>query len=115
MEHCIPKRQKNDLELDQKREIIKYYEANTIIHETIEKHFSVKWNIKIGRSTVYEMVNNRDKYFDVNNLRSLGVKRLSEPDNPYLEEQLYLWFADAVSQGIPICEDAIIRQSQNWG
>ena len=70
------KRKRIDLTLDQKREILNFYEQNPRLKQIeIKIHFEKKYSLIIGKSTLSELIKSKDKYFHNENIRQVGFKR----------------------------------------
>ena len=112
----VNKRARNDLTLDQKRELIAYsreYPNFKQVHLKI--HFQNKWNTKIGTSTISDILKNSEKYFDNENIKAFGSKRLRKAEQPYLERMMILFISDAHAHNIPISDDILIEQAKRYG
>ena len=68
---------------------------------------------KIGRTTITELIINRDKYqnvrFDPNR------KAIREPEQPILETCLMMWHSNVISPNLPISENMLIAQAKICG
>ena len=110
------KRSRNDYELSKKREIIYYSRANPkLSQKDIREHFEKLWKLKIGKSTISEILSNQDKYLTLESLRTPGTKRLRTGDYPELEQCLYLWLIDKLKNGVSISDTILIRQAKIFG
>ena len=91
------KRARTDLLIDQKREIINWVDQHTTkpsdMH--IANYFKEKYGVSIGRTTIGDILSNADKYFDNENIRAHGCKRLKNPEQIHLEKALYMWYSEA--------------------
>ena len=105
-------RKKVELSLDQKREICNYYNSNTNnfvkIHQT---KLILKFNVITGKSTMSDIIRDREKYTATENLRPIRTIRLREPHHSMLEEALYLWCLNIVSQGVSVSDEMMIEQA----
>ncbi|CAF1086653.1 unnamed protein product [Brachionus calyciflorus] len=74
------------------------------------------FNVKLSRKKVeLSLDKNREKYTATKNLRPYGTKRIREAHHPTLEEALYLWALNCVSQGISISEELLIQKAMKFG
>lgn len=113
-------RKKLELTLDQKREICNYYNENSNQFVKIQQtklilKFNKEFNVNISKSTMSDIIRDREKYTATENLRPLGTIRLREPHHPMLEEALYLWCLNIVSQGVSVSDDMMIEQAKKFG
>ena len=102
---------RNDITIEQKKELKQYYEENnTFTHSTIAAHFSNQWNMRLVRSTVSGIL--RSELADG---RSAGAKRKKSVEYPHLEESLYLYFSNIRAHNIPISDEILIAQAKIFG
>jgi hypothetical protein len=109
-----PTRKRQALTLDEKREIINFYESSStkLTLNDLSSIFLGKWKRLIPKSTLNDIIRNREKYFDVNNIRSPGAIRLKEAEHPYLEKCLYLWFSDLSAHRLPFSDSILIEKAK---
>ena len=99
------KRKRTEVSLDQKREITQYKDLNPKIPNLdLMRHFNEKWNINLSLTTICDMLKNRDKYFDSDNLKPSDTKRLRLCENPDLEKALYLWLSSVTAHNISVSD-----------
>ena len=111
-----PKRIRTEITLDNKRDIIKFHEDNNkLSHEEIKNYFNVKWNIKLGRSTITTIINNRDQLFDTNNIRTPNSMRIRNATHPSLDNCLFLWFSNLRAQNICLNDHMLVEQAKKFG
>jgi len=79
------------------------------------RYFNEQWNINLSPSTVSEMLKNRDKYFDSDNLRQSETKRLRLCENPELEKALYLWLSNVTAHNISVSDEMLKEKARHFG
>ena len=85
-----PKCSRNQITLDKKREIIQFHDENQNFQlPKISAYFHSKWKILLHKSTISEIIRQREKYEDLF-CRSPGALRISKPEYPELEQCLYI-------------------------
>ena len=110
------KRKKVELSLDQKREICNFFNNNTSIKQTqLILKFNNQFNMLISKSTMSDLIRNREKYTATENLRPIGTKRLRPAQNPMLEEALWMWLTNKASFGLSISADLLVGQAKKFG
>ena len=58
-------------------------------HQATADYFGHKFGQRIGRLAVIRNSSQRDKYFNKDNIRQVGVKRLKQGENIHLENVFY--------------------------
>jgi hypothetical protein len=110
------KRQRNDYELGKKREIIYFSREHPKLRQfEIKLHFEKKWNLRIGKSTLSEILSNQEKYLTLESARTPKTKRLRPGEYAELEQCLYLWFIDKIKNGISINDSILTKQAKIFG
>jgi hypothetical protein len=110
------KRQRNDYELEKKREIIYFSREHPKLRQfEIKLHFEKKWNLRIGKSTLSEILSNQEKYLTLESARTPKTKHLRPGEYPELEQCLYLWFIDKIKNGISINDSILTKQAKIFG
>ena len=107
------KRPRTDLTLDQKREIINWVEMQPKkpSYDFIKDFFSAKLGVKIGRTAIGEILAKADKYFENENIRAYGSKRLRDAEQVHLEKALYLWYGEMRAYGCPLSDQMLITKA----
>jgi hypothetical protein len=110
------KRKRTEITLDQKREICLYKDENyKITNIELIQHFNLRWNVKLGESTVSEILKNRDKFFNADNFMQPQTKRIRLGHYPELEKRLYSWISDKLSIQMPLSEEIIRAKAIQLG
>ena len=112
-----PKRPRTDLTIDQKREIINWVEEQPSkpSHQTIANHFISKFGVRIGRTTISDILTQADRYLDNDNIRSYGYKRLRNAEQMSLEKALYSWYCEMCSYGCQLSDQILIAKAKLIG
>jgi hypothetical protein len=69
----------------------------------------------IGVSTVGEILRNASKYTSMESIRLPGTKRLRNGEFPNLEQCVYLWIIDKLSNKISISDSIVVNQAKRFG
>ncbi|CAF1153350.1 unnamed protein product [Brachionus calyciflorus] len=110
------KRNRTDLTLDIKREIIQFHKQHPKINQLhVALHFNNKYNVKIGRATISDIYASEKKLFSLGNIRDVNSKRLSSARFPLIESCLMLWISDVRARGINLSDDMLIEQAKIFG
>ncbi|XP_033731864.1 tigger transposable element-derived protein 4-like [Pecten maximus] len=111
------KRKRTALDIDKKSQIIKYAESHpTATQQSISNHFSTIWDITVKRRTVGDILNDKAKILNSeSDLGSPARKRHRSAHHVDLESALYVWFANARAQNIPISDDILKTKAQKFG
>ena len=110
------KRARVEISLDQKREIIHYNNNNPgLTQQQLCDFYFDKWKVRIGRSTMCEILKNECKYLSLENLRSPGAIRLTNGHYKYLDEALHLWFKGVRAQNIVVSDKMLQEQARRFG
>lgn len=110
---ATPQRSRIALTKKQKEEIVEWYDTqpNDTTHLEVRNHFNMKWNLTIGRSTITELLNNKEK---IREYGSPGSKRARKGNYPELDECLFLWFSNVRAANIPISEAMLAMQCKKF-
>jgi hypothetical protein len=110
------KRARTDLSIEQKRFICDFVQENPKLSQTeIASHFSLEFKLptKIGRSTISDILKNRDSYEQA--CCAPSTKRRRAPKFEHLERALIVWGNDLAAHNIPISDEMNIEQAKNIG
>ncbi|CAF1048511.1 unnamed protein product [Brachionus calyciflorus] len=110
------KRLRIDLSIDQKRKICEFYEENPkSSQDYIAKHFTAIFKLQkqIGRSTISEILKNKDSFEEIT--CDPSIRRLRLPKFQHLERALVVWGNDLASHHIPISDEMYIERAKNIG
>ena len=110
------KRARIDLSIDQKRLICDYAQKNPKLSQTeIAHHFSSLFKLptKIGRSTISEIIKNRELYEQA--VCAPSTKRIRAPKFDHLERALIVWGNDLAAHHIPISDEMYIEKAKKIG
>ena len=107
------KRRRTNLTFEQKNEIILYKDSKKDATQSdISVHFSNIWNIKIGRSTVSDILKNKETI--TNSPKSKRVRHRSGKHED-LENALFMWFNDMRSKNAMISDEMLICKAKIFG
>lgn len=108
-------RKRQTLSIEIKIEIIKMYLENTkITLEEIQKIFKKKYFIKIGKSTLSEIISNREKWLNSNKTCQKRTK-MSVGKFPELESALFIWISQMNLKNIPLNESMVVEKAKFFG
>ncbi|CAF0988202.1 unnamed protein product [Brachionus calyciflorus] len=111
-----PKRLKNELSLDQKREIILYYHEHPKLTQlNLSIFFSEKFGKRIARQTVSDILAAECKLFQNENIKGPDTKRITNARFPLIEECLTLWLSDVRAHGVNVNDDIIREKAKIFG
>lgn len=109
------KRERFDLSLRQKKEICQYKADNPAITQgELAAHFSVEFKGKIGRSTISDILRNRDRWLSASS-NDDNAKRFRQGKHPQLEQALFLWLCDAKSKGQVVNDQKLKEKGEIFG
>lgn len=109
-----PKRRRTCITTAQKHEICKYKTDNMKkTYEELSAHFSLKWEITLGKSTIGDIWAKKDEWLT----KSVHDKtiRSSTPKFQELEDALFLWFGQARSAGLTVSDLILRTKAQSLG
>ena len=103
-----------DLTMKQKKEICDHKERNPkTMQEIIAEIFSKKWNIKIVRGTVGDILKNRECWSSVEG-NLLRAKRMRKPKFGEVEEALYLWFSTMQAKKAIVTDTILLEKGKEF-
>jgi len=108
-----PKRRRTNLDFDEKKQIISYKLSH---HRASQKeicdHFTKLWNKHIGRSTICDILKQKDVV-----LSSPASKRARHRNgaNESLEAALFSWFTDIRSKNVFVSDRMLIDKAKSFG
>ena len=109
------KRERFDLSLRQKKEICQYKAENPAITQgELAAHFSVEFKGKIGRSTISDILRNKDRWLSASS-NDDNAKRFRQGKYPQLEHALFLWLCDAKSKGHVVNDQKLKEKGEMFG
>ena len=95
------KRARLEITAGRKKELCLYKEAHPkAIQDDIQRHFSVEWGITIGRSTVFDILKQKDKWLSTSDVATQSTRTRGHKE-PELEAALLMWFNDVQSRDVP--------------
>ena len=109
------KRARLEITAGRKKELCLYKEAHPkATQDDIRRHFSLEWGITIGRSTVSDILKQKDKWLSASNVatQSTRTRGCKEPE---LEAALLMWFNDVRSRDVPVSGEMIIKKAKKFG
>jgi hypothetical protein len=110
------KRKRNDYDVENKRQLVYYQRSNpNLSHSELKKWLDDSFKTDIGVSTVGEILRNASKYTSMESIRSPGTKRLRNGEFPNLEQCVYLWIIDKLSNKISISDSIVVNQAKRFG
>ena len=112
-----PKRNKVELRVDQKFQIIEYQQKHPSLKQTeLIKYFNKLFSVNIPAKTMSGILSvaNRSKILKQDNVESLN-KRIRECKYPDLERMLWLWQTMATNKGISVSDSLLIEKAKEFG
>ena len=112
-----PKRNKVELRVDQKFQIIEYQQKHPSLKQTeLIKYFNKLFSVNIPATTMSGILSvaNRSKILKQDNVESLN-KRIRECKYPDLERMLWLWQTMATNKGISVSDSLLIEKAKEFG
>ena len=112
-----PKRNKVELMVDQKFQIIEYQQKHPSLKQTeLIKYFNKLFSVNIPATTMSGILSvaNRNKILKQDNVESLN-KRIRECKYPDLERMLWLWQTMATNKGISVSDSLLIEKAKEFG
>ena len=98
----------------QKREICAYKEANQkFTQDAIAEHFSRKWEVKIARRTVGNILERRSEWTAIE-CHNLKAKRARKPKFAVLEEALAMWFTIMQAKKAIVTDSILIEKGKQY-
>ena len=102
------------MDFKQKQTIIKYYEekrklGRKFTQDELRLHFESVFTRKIGRSTICDILKNRNKIMAIDakkKVRDRGAKY------PQLEEALFIYYCEMRTYKAPICDELIREKAE---
>ena len=103
------KRKRSAYTVAQKQELIQYQDKHPkASQQAIADHFTTVWGCNVGRRTVGDILQQRDKWLAVDVIAEPAAKRQKTAKHTDLEEALFLWFSDHRAKN-GIVSDDILR------
>ena len=111
-----PKRNKNELSIEQKREIVLYHREHPNVKQMqLKQLFEDKFKTVIGRSTISDLLKIENQHKVLEAFENDYKYRYRVSDFPKLEECIYIWLCEQVSKGICVNDECLIRKSKDFG
>ena len=110
-------RSKIELQIDQKCQIIEYYQKNPHFKQTdLIKYFNKLFNVIIPPTTISGILSasTRNNIFGVDNMEAYN-KRNRESKYPDLERMLYLWNTMVIQKGVSASDAILIEKAKEFG
>jgi hypothetical protein len=111
------KRNKVELRIEQKYQIIEYWQKHPSIKQTeMIKYFNKLFSVNIPATTMSGIlsVESRNKILKQDNVEALG-KRIRDCKYPDLERMLWLWQTMAVDKGASVSDLLLIEKAKEFG
>lgn len=112
------KRDKNELTVAQKYEVIRYRDSNPGIKQTaLIKYFNDVYKLEIPKQTMSDILSDktRNKILKLDDVENDFNIRIRDAKYPDLEECLYTWQKINVKKHIPISDDMLIEKAKDFG
>ena len=110
------KRDRIEISAAKKQEICQYKEENQkATQQDIVRHFSLTWGTAIGRSTIFSILKEKDKWLSFPIQGSTDSTRDRSCKEPLLESALSMWFNDVRTKNLPVKSDMIIEKAKKFG
>ena len=77
-------------------------------------HFSNEWGVRVGRSTISDILRDKVKWFSVSK-DSGDVLRAKTAMHTPMESVLYTWFTDVRGRGLALSDDMMITKAKEYG
>jgi hypothetical protein len=105
-------RQKIDFE--QKHEICQYKKSNPLVKQSeIIKIFSEKYNRKLSKSSISEILSNSELYLvKYDNKNKYRNRKAAHPE---LEQCLHIWFLEQRRLFVPVSDEMLIEKAKRFG
>ena len=114
MSEPLLKRKRITLSVDKKKAICHYKQNNPSASlKTLINYFSQEWGIKIGLSTMSEVLGNSKKWLSVDGNADLA--HLKTCKQPKLEEALYLWFLQMQHKKVVVSNEMLVEKARKFG
>ena len=108
------KRKHTQLTINNKLDIIKYYEENMRLKkQEIADYFNLKWQVEINRRTISDIINNAEKW--KNNEINTCRKRMKMPKHMLLDKRLLIWFNQYREMNGVITDDILRSKAKEIG
>uniref|UniRef100_UPI00358F3611 tigger transposable element-derived protein 6-like n=1 Tax=Myxine glutinosa TaxID=7769 RepID=UPI00358F3611 len=109
------KRARLEIAAGRKKELCLYKEDHPkATQEDVRRHFSLEWGITIGRSTVSDILKQKDKWLSLSESTSQSTRSRACKE-PELEASLLMWFNDVRSRDLPVNGEMIIEKAKKFG
>ena len=108
-----PKRNKVELRVDQKFQIIEYQQKNPTLKQTdLIKYFNKLFSVNIPATTMSGILSlsSRNKILKQDNVEAFN-KRIRECKYPDLERMLWLWQTMSTNKGVSVSDALLIENS----
>jgi hypothetical protein len=115
-----PKRKKNELSIEQKREICIYWKEygkgnnnnSRLTQKHVQEHFSKQFQVIIGKTTIHDILKASDVLINFDTTSNPDQVRIRGAKYPELEEALYLWFCEMRAIQAPIDNSMLIQKAE---
>ena len=112
------KRKHTQLTINNKLDIIKYYEENMRLRETrdcrlFQFEVHLPWQVEINRRTLSDIINNAEKW--KNNEINICRKRMKMPKHMLLDKTLLIWFNQYREMNGVITDDILRSKAKEIG
>ena len=97
------------------REIIVYNNSVNESKRMISDGFRQKFGVRIGRTTIHDIIANSEKLFEMENIRGIGVKRLRNDEHIHLENALFMWFYEVRHNQCPLSDEILLEKAKDFG
>ena len=111
------KRSRTDVSFSVKKEICQFKEDHPgKSQEYVAAEIGRRHGFKIGRSTVGDILREKDKWLSVASLTSEpSSKRLRAAKHEDMEKALFMWFSDKESRRVPISDEILREKAKCFG
>ena len=111
------KRKRSNFTALQNREIVEYKMKNPKeTYDSISRVFATKWGTSLGKSTVGDILKEKEKWMVVME-HDLNAKCLRSRPALYvnLEDCVFLWMSQVQSKGAIISDDILLEKAKEFG